>query len=279
MKKRFFVGVLAMVLILLLAGCGCDHEWYAATCTDPKTCHLCSETEGEALGHSWQAADCTTAKTCTVCKVTEGEALGHTWQEATTEAPETCSGCALTQGEKLKADPRFTTLATKELQGTWTSEVNMTQEMMGLNAGFANGVDCIMILELGKTGEMLARIELKDEEAFMTELKALTVLMFYDSLQQEGVSKEEADQLVQKNYGMTVEEYISKQLKGYDISAVFQMFKLEGCYYVQDGGFYTADSWKSEFERNEYTLTDGVLVIQELFMDGNKEPLQWKRAE
>lgn len=125
MRKRMLLCALAMVLILLLAGCGCSHEWFAATCSAPKTCSLCGETEGEALPHTWQDATCTTPKTCTVCKTTEGEplphtwkdatctdakictvceipegdALGHTWQDATCTDPKTCSVCQLTEGD------------------------------------------------------------------------------------------------------------------------------------------------------------------------------------
>ena len=32
----------------------CSHVWKAATCTTPKTCTKCGETEGEALGHSYK---------------------------------------------------------------------------------------------------------------------------------------------------------------------------------------------------------------------------------
>lgn len=31
----------------------CEHEWQDATCTEPKTCTLCGETEGEPLGHDF----------------------------------------------------------------------------------------------------------------------------------------------------------------------------------------------------------------------------------
>ena len=31
----------------------CAHEWANATCTAPKTCTLCSATQGEALGHTY----------------------------------------------------------------------------------------------------------------------------------------------------------------------------------------------------------------------------------
>jgi len=80
---------------------GCQHDWKAATCTAPKTCKLCGETEGNVLAHSWIDATCTAPKTCSACKLTQGSALGHKWTDATCEAPETCSVCKLTQGDAL----------------------------------------------------------------------------------------------------------------------------------------------------------------------------------
>ena len=44
------------------------HEWQAATCTEPKTCKTCGETEGEALGH-------TGTTKCTRCGETLFETL------------------------------------------------------------------------------------------------------------------------------------------------------------------------------------------------------------
>ena len=101
MKRNILICALVMVLILLLAGCGCDHEWLAVTCAAPKTCQLCGETEGEALPHTWQDATCTAAKTCTVCQATEGEPLPHTWQDATCTAAKICTVCQTTEGEPL----------------------------------------------------------------------------------------------------------------------------------------------------------------------------------
>ncbi len=53
------------------------HDYACATCITPKTCTLCGNTEGTALGHSWEDVTCTTPKTCSVCGSTEGEPLGH----------------------------------------------------------------------------------------------------------------------------------------------------------------------------------------------------------
>lgn len=51
--NKAFAIVLCVGMVLSLSACGCKHEWVEATCTEPKTCSKCGETEGEALGHSW----------------------------------------------------------------------------------------------------------------------------------------------------------------------------------------------------------------------------------
>lgn len=54
MRKLHRIIALSLWAILLMGlyGCGCKHEWQDATCTEPKTCSKCGETEGEALGHT-----------------------------------------------------------------------------------------------------------------------------------------------------------------------------------------------------------------------------------
>ena len=77
------------------------HKWSNATCTDPKTCSVCGETSGNDLGHKWSDATCTDPKTCSVCGATTGSALGHKWTEATCTDPKTCSVCGETYGSAL----------------------------------------------------------------------------------------------------------------------------------------------------------------------------------
>lgn len=74
MKKTILTLITAMLCILLPA-CSCKHEWNEATCISPKTCTVCNETEGEALGHKWEEATVRAAKTCKVCGETEGTPL------------------------------------------------------------------------------------------------------------------------------------------------------------------------------------------------------------
>lgn len=51
------------------------HDWVEATCTEPRRCISCSETQGEPLGHDWIPATRTAPKTCTRCGQTEGSVL------------------------------------------------------------------------------------------------------------------------------------------------------------------------------------------------------------
>ena len=97
MKRIFSL----LIIALMLTGCSCRHEWNDASCDLPKTCSLCAETEGNALGHSWQDAACETPKTCAVCKLTEGEALGHDWQDATCEKEGMCTRCEAVRSSAL----------------------------------------------------------------------------------------------------------------------------------------------------------------------------------
>ena len=92
-----FMGI---CLLLVLSAC-CSHKWNDATCTEPRTCTKCGETEGEALGHNWADATCSTPQTCSVCKETTGVALGHQWVDATCTSAKICTVCNATAGEAL----------------------------------------------------------------------------------------------------------------------------------------------------------------------------------
>ncbi len=105
MKYNKWLSVVGMFAVCMaLTGCGHTHEWQEATCTTPKTCTTCDETEGEALGHTWTEATCSAPKTCSVCGETDGEALEHTLTEANYQQAATCEVCGEIVGEPLQAD-------------------------------------------------------------------------------------------------------------------------------------------------------------------------------
>ncbi len=57
------------------------HTWLDATCTEPRACSTCGETEGEPLGHDMQPATFDEPAFCLRCGYTEGEPLvdNTTW--------------------------------------------------------------------------------------------------------------------------------------------------------------------------------------------------------
>ena len=97
--KRFYC--VFCIAVMLLTGCCAKHKWEEATCTTPKRCVKCGQTEGSPLRHEWKDATCTEPRACSRCGEVSSEALGHTWKERNLEAPKTCTRCGLTEGEKV----------------------------------------------------------------------------------------------------------------------------------------------------------------------------------
>ena len=83
MMHRAVVAIFCVALLCSLSACECKHEWTEATCTQPKTCIKCGETEGEPSGHEWSdwtvsveaepASDGLKKRVCTVCGEEETE--------------------------------------------------------------------------------------------------------------------------------------------------------------------------------------------------------------
>lgn len=99
--KSSIKGIVVLVSVLFLTGCGHEHTFSGATCVAPRTCTECGETEGLPLGHTWEEASCISPKTCKICGITEGDVVDHAWEEATCTSPKKCSVCGKTEGEKL----------------------------------------------------------------------------------------------------------------------------------------------------------------------------------
>ena len=53
--------------------------------------------QAELFGHSWKEATCTEPRTCEVCGETEGEPLGHDWGPLTEAGERVCSRCGETE--------------------------------------------------------------------------------------------------------------------------------------------------------------------------------------
>lgn len=278
MKVKFLSLLCVFMLILgIFSSCGCKHEWIDADCTTPKTCELCDETEGEALGHKWLDATCTNAKVCRNCDEVDGEALGHDWLEATTEAPITCSRCKVTEGKKIETDPRFTTESTKEFYGRWSCDVVIPGDMIGTE-GYLDELPCTLNYDFKNDGQVIADMEIHDQFAFMDAMKAVTRDTLIYSLLAEGIPEDQIDEVISSTFGMTLDEYVDTLIDSIDLDDIFGAFKFDYVYYVGQNGIYMADSWYSEFEFSEYTIDGDTLIIAEDYLEEGGEPFVWKRV-
>ena len=274
--KKMSVLILVLAFMLVLTGCCFHKEWYVATCTDPKTCAECGETEGEALGHTWTDATCEDAKTCQTCHMTEGEALGHAWQDATTEMPKTCTTCAATEGERIITDERFTTAATAELQGKWTSNLDIPSEMLGIE-GFDKSMTIRISMDFGNDGTMGLGYTIVNEQEFRDGLVAFFIDTLYAETAAQGFDKEETDALMIETYDMTTEEFAAASIDEVDFSAIFEALSITGVYYVEGDQLYTGISWDMEMGASAFTLEGDTLTMAEELSGLSEEAMVFTR--
>ena len=292
--KKLIALLLVLVFAMSLAACGCEHEFAAATCTAPSTCTLCGETEGAALGHVWIAATCEDPKTCEVCAATEGdakghalveanceepkhcencrfeegEALGHAWLEATTDDPQTCETCGVTEGERIITDFRFTTEATRELQGKWVFELNLTGEMMG-DPSMEGEFPIELILNFKNNGDLGINVQVTDK--FMELLIQYSVDAVYEEAALEGISKEEVDAEFMDLYGMTLYDAMAEEMNKDQMNAIYNSFfdaaGIAGVYYVDNGILYNGVDWDM-MDPYGYELDGDTLTLKEFITFG-----------
>lgn len=287
--KKFVSSILILLMCaLVFSGCACEHEWAEATCTEPKTCTLCEETEGEALGHVWMAATCekaktcetcgttegtakghswvdatcTEAKTCSACKKTEGEALGHNWQDATTENPKTCQTCKLTEGTKINTDPRFTTAENSFLFGTWSSNVKLPGAALGYGLeAYVDELECFCQFEFRNDGTGFMQVKIVDEAAYLNIMRQYTIDLMYAEFAGMGMNATQAQAAMKQNYGMTIEEYVDAEMKNIDMDDLYEDMNEDYVYYVKDGKLYMGDDWDEQMEPEEYKLEGDKLIL------------------
>lgn len=294
MKRKLLVPVLALLCVFALAGCCFHSEWSEATCTNPKTCVKCGETEGEALDHSWVDASCTDPKTCALCAAAEGEALGHAWQDATTEAPKTCAACALTEGDRIITDPRFTTASTAGMQGTWVTEASFSPgmkvyDLLDMKRPYYDTYHVQFTMTLANDGTRRISYIVTNEEEIVAARVQYHMDYYYEAFAKEkaneaalelyGISKEEwvesmieddsfrekADQAILDYYGMSTEDWVKSILEEQELLTV-EFDDYIGVYYVEGDQIHTGSSWDAEMTPYTFRVEGDTLSTEMTFM-------------
>ena len=143
----------------------CEHSWLDATCTEPKTCELCGETEGEALGHD----------------LTQHEAQAPTCTEVGWEAYECCSRCDYSTYVELPAEDHSYVDGICEHCGQ--EQVNPVLMGDANDDGVVNYLDAMLIAQyyVGDIAEADLNLAAADVNAdgVVNYLDAMMVAQFY----------------------------------------------------------------------------------------------------
>ena len=200
-KAKIVVGAIAAVVILFIVAAmlPCNHEWQEATCTEPKVCTKCGETEGEALGHDWQEATCSTPKTCLRCGETEGSALGHDVVEWITTKEATCAEAGEQTGVCTRCGETQTKTIAKvaHTEGEWETTKQPSVTSTGSVTPGQKELKCSVCGETIKIESVTLEVTTSQVNALRKASSYLSFTAFshsglVDQLEFEGFSNEDA---------------------------------------------------------------------------------------
>lgn len=155
----------------------------------------------------------------------------------------------------------------KALYGTWSMDFDMSQELnsqMGEEfAGFEGKLEITMLFDFNEDGSFKMYIDgdaLK--ESFATWLDDFAVfsldIMYAEFENSYGLSKEEADELVQTNYNCTMEEYIRDMMESsVDIDAMAAEMKTNGIWEAKGDKLYMSEGEKIDVNSFDIFSVDG----------------------
>lgn len=166
----------------------------------------------------------------------------------------------------MDTDARFTTAATKQLQGKWAGDFMLPGDLIG-TTGYLDQLECTVYYEFGNAGAYSLYIQLKDEDAFEEAMLQMIIDVSYAALTESGISQEEADEAMVATYGMTTDEYATAVVAELDMQDMFGDMNEAGVYYVEGNTLYLADSWGDDFEGSTFTLENDVLMIEDNYLE------------
>ena len=139
--------------------------------------------------------------------------------------------------------------------GTWTVEINFTEEMLGLDGMSIEGIP--VTFTFNDEGEVT--LGFSDESAEILEEKMLVMMtdMVYAEMEAEGMSRDEIDELFETYYGMSVSDYMVDALKEFGVSDMLAEIE-ETSEYEVDGDKLTIDGTEmtAEVKGDKLTITE-----------------------
>ncbi len=169
----------------------------------------------------------------------------------------------LTRSDETEEDKRelFDPAACAHLFGTWIGELEV--DMATILGETIQGVPSMSIkaemrVSFHEDGSMKTSLVL-DRESYMAAMRTYTIEVTYQTYEQMGLSRDEADAAVKAELGVDIPGYVDMILTEIDEEMLTQ--SEEGIYYVQDGKLYTGPSWEEDTTTDDAWVEGSELTI------------------
>lgn len=159
---------------------------------------------------------------------------------------------------------------TEKIQGSWTLELTMNGDMMGVSE-FTGEIALPITITFDADGIMTMHMTEENKAVFTesleTEMYTFMTDMMYSQFEDMGMTREEADAAVQEYYGQTMEELIEELMA--DVMAELDADELaaemesSSAYIIKNGKLYTGESTDDldVMECNEIELSGNTLKL------------------
>lgn len=159
---------------------------------------------------------------------------------------------------------------TEKIQGSWTLELTMTGDMMGVSE-FTGEIALPITITFDADGIMTMHMTEENKAVFSesleTEMYAFMTDMMYSQFEDMGMTREEADAAVQEYYGQTMEELIDELMAELmvelDVDDLAAEMESSSAYIIKNGKLYTGESTDDldVMECNEIELSGNTLKL------------------
>ena len=159
---------------------------------------------------------------------------------------------------------------TEKIQGSWTLELTMTGDMMGVSE-FTGEIALPITITFDADGIMTMHMTEENKAVFTesleTEMYTFMTDMMYSQFEDMGMTREEADAAVQEYYGQTMEEVIeelmAEVMTELDADELAAEMESSSAYIIKNGKLYTGESTDDldVMESNEIELSGNTLKL------------------
>lgn len=159
---------------------------------------------------------------------------------------------------------------TEKIQGSWTLELTMNGDMMGVSE-FTGEIALPITITFDADGIMTMHMTEENKAVFTesleTEMYTFMTDMMYSQFEDMGMTREEADAAVQEYYGQTMEELIEELMADVmtelDADELAAEMESSSAYIIKNGKLYTGESTDDldVMECNEIELSGNTLKL------------------